>query len=211
MDIQKLLSIMIDKSASDLFITADLPPSIKVHGNVSPLSSTALSADLARKVVLGVMDEKQRQQFAEHKELNVAIADKTLGLFRCSAFYQRKQVGMVVRRIETTIPTVDELHLPAIIKDMATAKRGLSIFVGPTGAGKSTSLAAMIGHRNHNSRGHIISIEDPIEFVHEHRNCILTQREVGMDTESFDVALKNTLRQAPDVIMIGEVRSRETM
>lgn len=211
MDIEKLLKAMIDKSASDLFITADMPPSMKINGQLTPLSSTPISAEVSRKIVLSLMNEEQRREFSDNKELNFAIAPKGLGRFRCSAFYQRNLVGVVVRRIETTIPEIDDLGLPDTIKDLAMAKRGLIVFVGATGAGKSTSLASMIGYRNHHSKGHIISIEDPIEFVHEHQGCMVTQREVGLDTESFDVALKNTLRQAPDVIMIGEVRSRETM
>jgi twitching motility protein PilU len=211
MEIEKLLKAMIDRSASDLFITADMPPSMKINGQLMPLSSTAISAEMSQKIVLGSMTEIQRQEFTEKKELNFAIAPKALGRFRCSAFYQRNLVGMVIRRIETVIPTIDGLGLPQIIKELAMAKRGLVIVVGATGSGKSTSLASMIGHRNKHSKGHIISIEDPIEFVHEHQGCMVTQREVGLDTESFEVALKNTLRQAPDVIMIGEVRSRETM
>jgi twitching motility protein PilU len=157
------------------------------------------------------MNEKQRNEFLEKKELNFAVSARGIGRFRASAFYQRNLAGMVLRRIETKIPQVDELGLPEIIKELAMTKRGLIIFVGATGTGKSTSLASMIGHRNQNSKGHIISIEDPIEFIHQHQGCIITQREVGIDTESFEVALKNTLRQAPDVILIGEVRSRETM
>jgi twitching motility protein PilU len=157
------------------------------------------------------MNEGQRAEFLKTKELNFAISARGIGRFRCSAFYQRNLAGMVLRRIETNIPSVDSLGLPEIIKELAMTKRGLIIFVGATGTGKSTSLAAMVGHRNKNSKGHIISIEDPIEFIHQHQGCIITQREVGLDTESFESALKNTLRQAPDVILIGEVRSRETM
>ncbi len=157
------------------------------------------------------MNEKQRTEFLENKELNFAVSARGIGRFRASAFYQRNLAGMVLRRIETKIPTIDELNLPEVIKELAMTKRGLIIFVGATGTGKSTSLASMIGHRNQNSKGHIISIEDPIEFIHQHQGCIITQREVGIDTESFEIALKNTLRQAPDVILIGEVRSRETM
>jgi twitching motility protein PilU len=211
MDIHKLLTAMADKLASDLFITADLPPSMKIHGELIAISSTPLSAEAAAKVVLGVMNEGQRQEFKQKKELNFAIQLKGIGRFRCSAFYQRNLMGMVIRRIESIIPDMDRLGLPHTLKELVMSKRGLLIFVGATGAGKSTSLAAMIGHRNRNSKGHIVSIEDPIEFIHEHESCIVTQREVGIDTESFETALKNTLRQAPDVIMIGEVRSRETM
>ncbi|MDZ7923508.1 MAG: PilT/PilU family type 4a pilus ATPase [Marinagarivorans sp.] len=211
MDIDRLLRLMVEKQASDLFITAGVPPSIKVHGKIIPVTTTPLSPEKSRETVLSTMNEKQREEFVAKKELNFAISARGVGRFRASAFYQRNLAGMVLRRIETKIPTVEDLGLPDIIKDLAMTKRGLIIFVGATGTGKSTSLAAMIGHRNRNSKGHIISIEDPIEFVHQHQGCVITQREVGIDTESFDVALRNTLRQAPDVILIGEVRTRETM
>ncbi|WP_027706680.1 PilT/PilU family type 4a pilus ATPase [Zooshikella ganghwensis] len=211
MEIEKLLRVMVEKAASDLFITAGVPPSIKVHGRIVPVTKTAMSPEKTRETVLGVMNEKQQQEFLENHECNFAISARGIGRFRASAFYQRNLVGMVLRRIETNIPKVDDLGLPDVIKDLAMAKRGLIIFVGATGTGKSTSLASMIGHRNANSSGHIISIEDPIEYIHQHRGCIISQREVGLDTDSFEIALKNTLRQAPDVIMIGEVRSRETM
>ncbi|MBU2709513.1 PilT/PilU family type 4a pilus ATPase [Zooshikella harenae] len=211
MEIEKLLRVMVEKAASDLFITAGVPPSIKVHGRIVPVTKTAMSPEKTRETVLGVMNEKQQQEFLENHECNFAISARGIGRFRASAFYQRNLVGMVLRRIETSIPKVDDLGLPDVIKDLAMAKRGLIIFVGATGTGKSTSLASMIGHRNANSSGHIISIEDPIEYIHQHRGCIISQREVGLDTDSFEIALKNTLRQAPDVIMIGEVRSRETM
>jgi len=211
MDFERLLGLMVEKGASDLFITAGVPPSIKLNGKVMPVTSTPLTPEKARETVLSIMNEKQRLEFLETKELNFAISARGVGRFRCSAFYQRNLAGMVLRRIETNIPKVDDLGLPEIVKELAMTKRGLIIFVGATGTGKSTSLAAMIGHRNRNSKGHIISIEDPIEFIHQHQGCIITQREVGIDTESFDTALKNTLRQAPDVILIGEVRSRETM
>lgn len=211
MDIEKLLKLMVEKGASDLFITAGVPPSIKVHGKVLPVTTKALSPEQTRETVLGVMNEGQKRDFVNNKECNFAISARGVGRFRVSAFYQRNLAGMVLRRIETHIPLVEDLGLPEIIKELAMTKRGLVIFVGATGAGKSTSLAAMIGHRNRNSKGHIISVEDPIEYIHQHKGCIVTQREVGIDTESFEVALKNMLRQAPDVIMIGEVRSRETM
>lgn len=211
MDIERLLSFMVEKGASDLFITAGVPPSVKLNGKVVPVTTSPLSPEQAREAVLSVMNERQRKEFTEAKELNFAVSARGIGRFRASAFYQRNLAGMVLRRIETTIPKIDELGLPEIIKELAMTKRGLIIFVGATGTGKSTSLAAMIGHRNRNSKGHIISIEDPIEFIHQHQGCIVTQREVGIDTESFETALKNTLRQAPDVILIGEVRSRETM
>ena len=175
------------------------------------MTSTALSPEKTREIVLSVMNEKQRQEFLESHELNFAVSARGVGRFRCSAFYQRNLAGMVLRRIETIIPEIDALGLPDIIRDLAMTKRGLVMFVGATGTGKSTSLASMIGYRNRNSKGHIISIEDPIEFIHQHQGCIVTQREVGIDTASFEVALKNTLRQAPDVILIGEVRTRETM
>jgi len=211
MDFDRLLSLMVEKGASDLFITAGVPPSMKLHGKIVPVTSTPLSPEKSRETVMSVMNEKQRKEFIETKELNFAISARGIGRFRASAFYQRNLAGMVLRRIETQIPKIDDLGLPEIIKELAMTKRGLVMFVGATGTGKSTSLAAMIGHRNVNSKGHIISIEDPIEFIHQHKGCVITQREVGIDTESFEVALKNTLRQAPDVILIGEVRSRETM
>lgn len=211
MDIDKLLRFMVEKGASDAFITAGVAPSLKINGKVMPVSDVALSGEQTHAIVTGVMNEKQRAEFAQNHECNFAVAREDIGRFRASAFYQRNLCGMVLRRIQTEIPTLDELRLPPIIRDLAMSKRGLVIFVGGTGTGKSTSLAGMIGYRNKNSTGHIISIEDPIEFIHEHQGCIITQREVGIDTESFDIALKNTLRQAPDVIMIGEVRSKETM
>ena len=211
MDFDRLLSLMVEKGASDLFITAGVPPSIKVNGRIQPATANPLPPEKTRELVLGVMNEKQRREFLDQKELNFAVSARGIGRFRASAFYQRNLAGMVLRRIETNIPQVDDLGLPEVIKELAMTKRGLVMFVGATGTGKSTSLAAMIGHRNRNSKGHIISIEDPIEFIHQHKGCIITQREVGIDTESFEVALKNTLRQAPDVILIGEVRTRETM
>lgn len=211
MEMEKLLRLMVDKSASDLFITAGMAPSIKVNGKLLPVTKQALTPEQAREVVLGVMNDEQRKEFIATKELNFAISARGVGRFRASAFYQRNLSGMVLRRIETRIPKPEELLLPEIIKELAMTKRGLVIFVGATGTGKSTSLASMIGYRNHNSSGHIITIEDPIEFIHQHDNCIISQREVGIDTASFEAALQNTLRQAPDVILIGEVRSRETM
>lgn len=211
MDIEKLLQLVVEKGASDLFITAGVPPSVKINGRVVPVTTTPMSPEKTRETVLGVMNETQRREFVQAKELNFAISARGIGRFRVSAFYQRNLAGMVLRRIETRIPQIEELGLPDIIKDLSMTKRGLVIFVGATGAGKSTSLASMIGHRNRNSKGHIISVEDPIEYIHQHEGCIVTQREVGIDTESFEVALKNMLRQAPDVIMIGEVRTRQTM
>ena len=211
MEFEDLLKVLVQKGGSDLFITAGVPPSMKLHGKMMPITKTPLTPDVTRDIVLGVMTEKQRKDFLDSKECNFAISARGIGRFRVSAFHQRNLVGMVLRRIETNIPSLDELKLPEVIKELAMTKRGVMIFVGATGTGKSTSLAAMIGHRNKNSRGHIISIEDPIEFIHQHQGCIVTQREVGLDTENFDIALKNTLRQAPDVILIGEVRTREVM
>lgn len=211
MKIEELLERIVNDKASDGFISAGAPPSIKVDGEIFPIAETPLSEADARELVLSTMREGQKETFLRQHECNYALSYGELGRFRASAFVQRGKCGLVLRRIQTNIPTIDELGLPPIVKELAMTKRGLVIFVGATGTGKSTSLASMIGYRNENSHGHIISIEDPIEFLHEHGNCIVTQREVGMDTESFDVALKNTLRQAPDVIMIGEVRSAETM
>jgi twitching motility protein PilU len=211
LEFDKLLRLMVEKTASDLFITAGMPPSIKVHGKIVPVTKQAFSPEQAREVVMGVMNDRQKQEFLETKELNFAISARGVGRFRASAFYQRNLIGMVLRRIESRIPTPEDLQLPDIVKELALTKRGLVVFVGATGTGKSTSLASMIGYRNHQASGHIITIEDPIEFIHQHNRCIITQREVGIDTESFDAALKNTLRQAPDVILIGEVRSRDTM
>ena len=211
MDFKALLQLMVQKKASDLFITVNRPPCIKVDGRLQEVSKTALNADQVRQVVLGVMNQQQRDEFENTKESNFAISAVGLARFRVSAFVQRDMPGMVLRRIESDIPTAKELHLPSVINELAMTKRGLIIFVGATGTGKSTSLAAMIKYRNENSSGHIITIEDPLEYVHAHAGCIVTQREVGIDTESYEIALKNTLRQAPDVILIGEVRSRETM
>ena len=210
-DFTSFLKLMAHQKASDLFITAGMPPSMKVHGKISPITQNPLTPQQSRDLVLNVMTPQQREEFEKTHECNFAIGVTGVGRFRVSCFYQRNQVGMVLRRIETKIPTVEELNLPPIIKTLAMTKRGIIIFVGATGTGKSTSLAAMIGYRNMNSTGHIITIEDPIEFVHKHEGCIITQREVGIDTDSWDAALKNTLRQAPDVIMIGEVRTREGM
>ena len=210
-DFTSFLKLMAHQKASDLFITAGMPPSMKVHGKISPITQTPLTPQQSRDLVLSVMTPPQREEFEKTHECNFAIGLSGVGRFRVSAFYQRNQVGMVLRRIETKIPTVEELNLPPIIKTLAMTKRGIILFVGATGTGKSTSLAAMIGYRNQNSTGHIITIEDPIEFVHKHEGCIITQREVGIDTDTWENALKNTLRQAPDVIMIGEVRTREGM
>jgi len=211
MEFNDLLKLMVEKKASDLFITAGLPPSLKIAGRVLPVTKNKLTADQARQVVTSIMGPDQLTEFGQTHECNFAISASQIGRFRVSAFYQRSQCGMVLRRIETHIPTVEELKLPLITQDLAMTKRGMIIFVGATGTGKSTSLASMIGYRNQNSTGHIITIEDPIEYIHQHSGCIVTQREVGLDTQSFEVALKNTLRQAPDVILIGEIRTRETM
>jgi len=211
MKINDLLERVVKEGASDGFLAVDAPASIKVDGEIFPISDRPLLEDEVRDLVLSTMRDDQQEDFLKNNECNYAIKTEAFGRFRASAFVQRGRCGLVVRRIQTEIPTIDELGLPHIIKELAMTKRGLVIFVGATGTGKSTSLAAMVGYRNENSRGHIISIEDPIEYIHEHAGCIITQREVGMDTESFDVALKNTLRQAPDVILIGEVRTAETM
>ncbi len=211
MDFDKLLELMCKEKASDLFITAGRPPTLKINGALTDVSKTALTEEQALKVVKSIMTQRQRDDFDNTKECNFAISRPDLGRFRVSAFTQRDAAGMVLRRIETNIPDSDSLHLPAILKEVIMEKRGLVLFVGATGTGKSTSLASLIKYRNEHSTGHIITIEDPIEFVHPHLGCIITQREVGMDTESYEVALKNTLRQAPDVILIGEIRTRETM
>jgi twitching motility protein PilU len=206
-----ILEIMVRKKASDLFITAEIPPSIKVNGRITPVTKSRLSAQQSRELTLSLMTPEQRDEFLHTKECNFAFSAKSIGRFRVSAFVQRDSVGMVLRRIETHIPTFEELGLLPMLADLAMVRRGIVFFVGATGTGKSTSLAAMVGYRNQHSSGHIITVEDPIEFIHSHAGCIVTQREVGIDTESYEVALRNTLRQAPDVILIGEIRSRETM
>ena len=206
-----LLRLMLEKNGSDLFITAGAVPSMKVDGSMKPLSNQSLSPQHTQVLVSAIMNDKQRGEFEETQECNFAISLPGVSRFRVNAFTQRGSVGVVLRVIRSEIPKLEDLNLPSVLKDISMTKRGLVIFVGATGSGKSTSLAAMVGYRNENSYGHIITIEDPIEFVHNHRNCIVTQREVGVDTENYEVALKNTLRQAPDVILIGEVRDRETM
>ena len=208
---QNLLRKMVERDGSDLFITAGFPPAIKVDGTIHKATDTPLNADQAAMMVRSIMNDKQIKEFDATKECNFAIAPKGIGRFRVSAFIQQGMSGAVLRTITTEIPTLEELDLPPILKDVVMNKRGLCIVVGGTGSGKSTTLAAMIGHRNENSRGHIVSIEDPVEYVHPHKGCVITQREVGVDTESWHAALKNTLRQAPDVILIGEIRDRETM
>lgn len=212
MDFDKLLQLMVQKNGSDLFITADAPPSMKVNGTIMPVTKSALTPEQSMTLVKSVMTPSQIKEFDETLECQFAISDKQQNArFRVSAFVQKDCAGMVLRKIETKIPTVEQLNLPPILNEIAMKKRGIVLLVGATGTGKSTTLAAMMGYRNENSRGHIITIEDPIEYVHEHKGCIITQREVGIDTKSFEAGLKNALRQAPDVILIGEIRTRETM
>jgi len=208
---QSLLKKVVEKGGSDLFITAGFPPALKIDGDVHRAAEASLTPEQSAIMVRSIMNDKQAKEFDATKECNFAINPTNIGRFRVSAFVQQGQVGAVLRRIITRIPTVEELYLPVILKDVAMITRGLVIIVGATGSGKSTTLAAMVGHRNENSRGHIVTIEDPVEYVHPHQRCVVTQREVGVDTESWHAALKNTLRQAPDVIMIGEIRDRETM
>ncbi|WP_366949832.1 PilT/PilU family type 4a pilus ATPase [Immundisolibacter sp.] len=211
MDFATLLQMMVEQNASDLFVTAGVAPSIKTHGVIRPACEGKFSAEQARDLCYSVMNERQRTQLENTFECQFAISARGIGRFRVSAFVQRGSVGMVVRKIETKIPTLEELQVPLVLRDIAMIKRGLALIVGGTGTGKSTTLAAMVGYRNRNSTGHIITIEDPIEYLHDHAGCIVTQREVGVDTLTFEDALKNSLRQAPDVILIGEIRTRETM
>ena len=206
-----LLRLMIAKNSSDLFITAGFPPAMKIDGKMTPVTNQTLTAQQSREIARSIMNDKQASEFDATKECNFAIALPGVARFRVNAFVQRGSTGLVLRTIATRIPNFEELGLPEVLKEVAMTKRGLVIFVGGTGSGKSTSLAAMVGYRNDNSYGHIITIEDPVEFIHEHKNCIITQREVGVDTDNWFAALKNTLRQAPDVILIGEIRDRETM
>ncbi|MDP1651469.1 MAG: PilT/PilU family type 4a pilus ATPase [Rhodocyclaceae bacterium] len=207
----QLLAMMVQKKGSDLFITAGFPPAIKVDGKVTPVTAQALTPQHTLELAHAVMNDKQGAEFEETKECNFAISPAGIGRFRVNAFIQQGRTGLVMRTINTSIPKFEDLGLPGVLKDVGMTKRGLVLFVGGTGSGKSTSLAAMIGYRNENSYGHIVTIEDPVEYVHDHKNCIITQREVGVDTDSWAAALKNTLRQAPDVILIGEIRDRETM
>ncbi|HVO06524.1 MAG TPA: PilT/PilU family type 4a pilus ATPase, partial [Burkholderiaceae bacterium] len=209
--VNDLLRLMISRNGSDLFLTADFPPAIKVDGRVTKVSPQPLTGQHTMALARAVMNDKQAAEFEKTKECNFAISPQGIGRFRCNAFVQMGHIGLVFRVIPQALPTVDQLGLPKVLKDVAMTKRGLVIMVGATGSGKSTSLAAMVDWRNEHSHGHIITIEDPVEFVHPHKNCIITQREVGIDTDGWEAALKNTLRQAPDVILMGEIRDRETM
>jgi twitching motility protein PilU len=209
--VHELLRAMVAKKASDLFITAGFPPAFKMDGKMTPVSNQTLTTQHTQELARALMNDKQAQEFEATKECNFAISPPGIGRFRVNAFVQQQRVGMVLRTITTVIPKFEDLGLPTTLKDVTMSKRGIVLVVGATGSGKSTTLAAMVGYRNENSYGHIITIEDPIEYVHDHKNCVITQREVGVDTDSWEAALKNTLRQAPDVILIGEIRDRETM
>ncbi|HZP92085.1 MAG TPA: PilT/PilU family type 4a pilus ATPase [Burkholderiales bacterium] len=209
--VHELLRAMVAKKASDLFITAGFPPAFKLDGRMTPVSNQSLTPQHTQELARSLMNDKQAQEFEATKECNFAISPPGIGRFRVNAFVQQQRVGMVLRTITTAIPKFEDLGLPTVLKDVVMTKRGIVLVVGATGSGKSTTLAAMVGYRNENSYGHIVTIEDPIEYVHDHKNCVITQREVGVDTESWEAALKNTLRQAPDVILIGEIRDRETM
>ena len=206
-----LLKALVEKDGSDLFITVGFPPAMKIHGKVTPVSKTKLTADNAKALCQSLMNDKQLKEYEATKECNFAVAPEGIGRFRANAFVQQGHSGLVLRVIETDVPNIDKLKLPEVLKDIVMTKNGLVIMVGGTGSGKSTSLAAMIDHRNDNTYGHIITIEDPIEYVHPHKKSIIMQREVGVDTDDWEIALKNTLRQAPDVILLGEIRDRETM
>ena len=209
--IHELLKAMLAKRGSDLFLTAGFPPAMKIDGRMTPVSQSSLSPVHTAEMARSIMTDKQAAEFEATKECNFAISPANIGRFRVNAFMQQGRVGLVMRTITTEIPKFEDLGLPVVLKDVAMTKRGLVILVGGTGSGKSTSLAAMVGYRNENSYGHIVTIEDPVEYVHDHRNCVITHREVGVDTDNWQTALKNTLRQAPDVILIGEIRDRETM
>jgi twitching motility protein PilU len=206
-----LLKMMIAKEGSDMFVTVGFPPAIKIHGSVTPVTKTPLKPEDTKAMVYAVMRDKQLKEFEATNECNFAISPPGIGRFRANAFVQQGYMGMILRTITTEVPTLDGLGLPEVIKDIALTKRGLVIMVGGTGSGKSTSMAAMINHRNENQAGHIITLEDPIEYVHPHKKCIVTQREIGLDAMSWEVALKNTLRQTPDVILMGEIRDAESM
>ena len=209
--VQDLLRRVVERKASDLFITAGFPPAVKIDGEIRPQTERALTGDQSAVLVRSIMNDRQSKEFDATKECNFAIAPPGIGRFRVSAFMQQGQVGCVIRMINPTIPSFEELDLPPVLKDVVLSKRGLVLIVGGTGSGKSTTLAAMLGYRNEKTRGHIITIEDPVEYVHNHKGCVITHREVGVDTDSWHMALRNTLRQAPDVILIGEIRDRETM
>ena len=209
--VNDLLRLMVTRNGSDLFLTADFPPAIKVDGKVTKVSPQPLTGSHTMALARAIMNDKQASDFERTKECNFAISPQGIGRFRCSAFLQQGHVGIVLRTIPQEIPTIDSLGLPRVLKDVALTKRGLIIMVGATGSGKTTSQAAMLDWRNENTFGHIITVEDPVEFVHPHKNCIVTQREIGIDTDSWEMALKNALRQAPDVILMGEIRDRETM
>ena len=206
-----LLRLMTQKNGSDLFITANFPPAIKVDGRIMPVSNQVLSPQHSAELARAIMNDRQAAEFESTKECNFAISPTGIGRFRVNALVQQGRIAVVLRTINMSIPTIDELGLPVVLKDIAMSKRGLVILVGGTGTGKTTSLAAVVDHRNRNSQGHIVTVEDPIEYVHEHKGCIVTQREVGIDTDSWEAALKNSLRQAPDLILMGEIRDRETM
>ena len=206
-----LLKVLVEKDGSDLFITVGFPPAMKIHGKVTPVSKTKLTPENAKSLCQAIMNDKQLKEFEATKECNFAVAPEGIGRFRANAYIQQGYNGLVLRVIETDVPNIDKLKLPEVLKDVVMTKNGLVIMVGGTGSGKSTSLAAMIDYRNDNTYGHIITIEDPIEYVHPHKKCIIMQREVGVDTDDWEIALKNTLRQAPDVILLGEIRDRETM
>jgi twitching motility protein PilU len=206
-----LLKLMVEKGGSDLFVTVGFPPAIKIHGKMTPVSKTELTAENTKALAYAVMNDKQLKEYEATKECNFAVAPVGIGRFRANAFIQQTYCGLVMRVIETEVPNLDKLGLPEVLKDVVMTKNGLVIMVGGTGSGKSTSLAAMLDYRNANTYGHIITIEDPIEYVHPHKNCVIMQREVGVDCDDWEIALKNTLRQAPDVILLGEIRDKETM
>ena len=209
--IHNALALMARRGGSDLFLSAGFPPAIKLDGQMERLSTDALTPEHTQALAKALMNDRQRADFERNKAVNFAISPSGIGRFRCNAFTQRGSVALVARKIPLDIPTIDALRLPGVLKELSLTKRGLIIFVGATGSGKSTSLAAMVDHRNEHTKGHIITIEDPIEFLHQHKNCIVNQREVGIDSEGWEDALKDTLRQAPDVILMGEIRDRETM
>jgi twitching motility protein PilU len=211
MDFKNFLRILVNKDGSDLYLTFNAPPAAKFQGTLRPLSKEKMTEEALNEVAMGLMNSEQQQLFEQKPEMNLALDEAGIGRFRINIFKQRNHIAMVIRNIKVDIPNADSLGLPQILKDVIMEKRGLVLFVGGTGSGKSTSLAALIDYRNSNSTGHIITIEDPIEYIHPHKKCLISQREVGVDTDSYEDALENTLRQAPDVILIGEVRTQETM